>query len=138
MESHVIERGIYELLKTKASGKVYNQLAPQTNDVPFIVYSRVDSSRWRSINGPDGIAQAYIQVDVYSHGIYVTKELAIDIENTLDGYRGVVNYGTDSPQDYVKIAGISLENDVDLIEQESEPFLFRNSATYLVTYYQGE
>jgi hypothetical protein len=133
-----VEKGIYELLKTKASGRVYAQLAKQTKESPFIVFSRTSAERWRNINGPDGICQAAIQVDVYSESYYTTKNLAREVEVILDGYRGTVNYGTDSPQDFVKIAGITLENDVDLIDQEDEPFLYRNSASYLVTYYQGE
>jgi hypothetical protein len=135
--SHVLEKGIFELIKNKASGRVYAQLAKQTNDVPFIVFTRTNSEKWRHINGPDGITQATIQIDVYSHGYYETKALAKELEDILDGYRGTVHYGSNSPQDYVKIAGLSLQSDVDLIDQEDEPILFRNSASYLATYHQG-
>jgi hypothetical protein len=34
------------------------------------------------------------------------------------------------------LPGVSLQSDDDLLDQTDEPFLYRNSATYLVTYEQ--
>lgn len=133
-----VEPAIFELLKSLNSNRVYPLNAPQNVTAPFIVYNRVDSERWRSVNSPSGIAQATIQIDVYAATYQAAKELALSIENTLDGYRGLVYYGTDSPQEFVRIAGISLQNDVDLLDQTEKPLLFRNSANYLVTYEQTE
>lgn len=133
-----VEPAIFELLKSLNSNRVYPLNAPQNATAPFIVYNRVDSERWRAVNGPSGIAQATIQVDVYAATYQAAKELALSVENTLDGHRGLVYYGTDSPQEFVRIAGISLQNDVDLLDQTEKPLLFRNSANYLVTYEQTE
>lgn len=133
----ICEYAIYELLKGLAGGRVYAMRAPQNGDLPFIVYQRIDGDRWRSINAPSGIAQVTIQVDVYATGYYEMKELAAQVETILDGHRGDVYYGTDSPQtDFVRVAGISLQNDVDIFEQTAEPFLFRSMMQYLVTYEQ--
>lgn len=131
-----VERGIYDLLKSYASGRVYIMRAPQGATAPFIVFQRTGSERWRSINGPSGIAQADIQIDVYAETLYAAKDLAATIEAAIDGYRGTVYYGNNSPQDSVVICGISLQNDIDLFDQTDEPFLFRNSMSYLVTYEQ--
>lgn len=132
------ERGIYELLKVYASGRVYAQRAPQNATAPFIIFQRVSSERWRSINNPSGIAQASIQIDVYGADYYQAKDLAATIEAALDGYTGVVSYGASSPQETLAFLGISLQNDVDIFDQTDEPFLYRNSAVYLVTYDQGD
>jgi hypothetical protein len=129
-----MEKAIYELLKTFASGRVYALRAPQNATTPFIVFQRTGSERWRSINGPSGVGQALMQIDVYADTIYAAKELAVDIEESLDGYSGNVTISDDSPPDVVVIGGISLQDDVDLIDQTDEPLLYRNSATYLVTY----
>lgn len=132
----LVEPAIYELLKNLAGGKVYALAAPDGENGPFIVFQRVDSERWRDINGPSGIAQAHIQIDSYAEKYYDAKALGASIEVILDGYRGTVSYGTDSPQNTVAIAGITLQNDVDITDQTDEPILFRNAATYLVTYHQ--
>jgi hypothetical protein len=132
----LVEPAIYELLKTLAGGRVYALRAEQNTPTPFVIFNRTGSDRWRAINGPSGIAQAYVQVDAYGADYYEAKELAAEIEDILDGYSGTVTYGSDSPADFVKIGGVSLENDVDLLEQAAEPFLYRNSMSFLVTYEQ--
>lgn len=134
----IAEYAIFELLKNLAGGRVYAIRAPQNSVAPFIIFQRVDSQRWRAINGPDGIAQAFIQIDSYASGFYQAKELAAEVESLLDGFRGTVYYGTDSPRGYVKIGGISLQGDSDLLDQTEEPLLFRNMMTFLVTYNQED
>lgn len=132
----LVEPAIYELLKTLAAGAVYAMRAPQGATGPFIIFQRVDGERWRHINGPTGICQASIQIDCYATDYYESKELATEVEEILDGYANTVYYGDESPQEFVKIGGISLQTDADLFDQTDEPFLFRSSSTYLVTYNQ--
>lgn len=133
----LVERGIYELLKTKASGRVYFLRAPQNSTAPFIILQRASGNRdFRSINNPPGIAQVVIQIDVYAEEYYEAKTLGAEIETLLDGYRDTVYYGDDSPQDSVRIAGISFQGEGDLLDQTDQPFLYRHTADYLVTYEQ--
>ena len=127
-----LEKALYEKLKTLAGGKVYPMKAPARSAGPFIIFQRTDSSRVRSINRPSGLAQAYIQVDAYAPTYYAAKELGQQIEAMLDGFRGVVYYDATS----IEVAGISMQNDVDIFDQTDEPFLFRSYASYLVTYHQ--
>ena len=130
------EPAIYELLSGLAGGRVYALRAPENSVEPFIIFQQVDSERWRSLKAPSGIAQATFQIDAYAAEFYASKDLAASIEEILDGHRGIVYYGSDSPQDSVDIAGISLQGDTDLLDQTDLPLLFRNSASYLVTYRQ--
>lgn len=131
------ERGIFELLVGFAGGNVFAQRAPQKQVPPFIVFQRVDSTRLgRHLRGTTGLAQAYIQIDVYANEYYAAKDLAASVENAIDGYTGIVYHGSDSPQQFVEICGVSLQNDVDLLDETDEPLLQRNSAVYLVTYKQ--
>ena len=136
MALKIVERGFYTLIAALASGKVYAMKAPQNVQGDFIIYQTIDSDRFRSINNPSGIAQAIIQVDCYSNDYLSAKELRAELEETLDGYSGRVSYGSDSPQDFVDIEGISLQNESDVFDQTDEPFLYRNFATFLVTYKQ--
>ena len=134
MTLKVVEKAVYELLKGLANGQVYVVIAPQNVSGDFITFHRVDSDRIRSINGPSGLSEVYIRVDCYSETYYGMKALASQAEEILDGYKGSVPYGDDSPQDIIKIGGISLQNDVDLLEQTQEPFLHRNTASYYIIY----
>lgn len=128
---------IHHLLKGLAAGKVYARRAPDdSQDSNFIVFQKTDSLRWRAINGPSGMAQVFMQIDSYDSTPYGAEELGGEVESILDGYRGTVYYGENSPQDFVRIAGISLQNDVDIFDQTARPFLFRKSASYLITFEQ--
>lgn len=128
-----IEKAIYELMKTKAGGRVYDRRAPQNAEAPFIVYQRKTSTRWRDINGPSGWTQADIMVDCYGETATASKDLALEIEELLDGYDGNVTIPGNSPADIANL-GISLQEDSDMLDQTEEPFLYRNSAIYLLTY----
>lgn len=130
------DKPLYQLLKNLAGGRVYAMRAPQNTPAPFIVFQEVDSSRWRSINGPTGFAQASFQVDSYATTLYAAKELALSVESIIDGYSGSVAINTDSPTVFVKIGGISYQNGIDLLDQTEEPLLYRRSDNYLVTYEQ--
>lgn len=129
-----VHPALYELLKTFASGRVTIARAPQNQTTPFVVFQEVASERWRTINDRTGMCQDTFQIDVYGSTMNEAKELALSIENSLDGYRGTVYYGSDSPQDFVRIAGISRQDGGSTIDQTDEPFLYRAYADYLVTY----
>lgn len=131
------EKALFELLKTLVSDeKVYALRAPDNIAPPFIIYQRIDTDRWRDINGPSGVAQAIMQIDCYGNNYYESKDLAATVETALDGYSGTVYYGSNSPQDFIEFGGISLQNNSDLLDQEENPVIFRDTASYLVTYNQ--
>lgn len=128
------EGAIYELLKNEAGGKVYAMFAPQDTAAPFVIFQRQSGERWRSLEGQSGLAQVEIQIDSYAGDFYSMRDLADSIETILDGYRATVYYGSNSPQNSIRIANISLQSESDIFDQTDEPFLFRNSAVYLVTF----
>lgn len=130
----MVEKAFFELLKGLAGGNVFALNAPANSLGPFIVFQRTDSEVWRSINGPSGIIQAYIQVDVYAPKYFQAKDMAEQVSLILDGYRGTVLVGTDSPQQAIKIAGISKQTDVDILDETDNPKLYRVSHSFLATY----
>jgi len=134
-----MERALYEKIKTTPvpGNRIYALRAPQNASAPFVVYQRIDSDRWRHINGPTGMVQATMQIDIYAVSYNQAKQLALDIENTLDGFRGTVAYGSNSPQDTIRFGGISCQTDLDILDQTDEPFLYRVSQDYLITYEQS-
>lgn len=136
MALKLVEFAVYELLKGLAGGAVYAQMAPKGAQGPFIIFQRINSERVRHINGPSRLPTAEMQIDAYAEDYYDCKELGAQIEEILDGFKGIVPYGTDSPRPSVEIAGTTLENDVDIFDQTDEPYMHRSSAVYRITYRQ--
>lgn len=132
----IVDSALHELLKGLAGGNVYLLVAKQDDARPFIIIQTVSSERWRDINQQSGMAQATIQIDCYADTFLAAKQLSGQVEAILADYRGTVSYGSYSPQSTVRIAGASLQNEFDTIDQTDNPRLFRNLSTYLVTYQQ--
>lgn len=132
------ERAINELLKPlAATGLVYALCAAKNSATPFIVFQRIGSERLgEHLQGRAHLAQADIQIDVYANDYYAAKDLAATIESTLAGYRGTVYHGTASPQEFVRIAGVTVQGDSDLLDETDDPLLYRNTNVYTVTYEQ--
>lgn len=122
---------------TAAGTNVFAMRAPHGITTPFVIFQRVTSERWRALNTASGMAQATIRIDAYAPDYYAAKALAAQIEAAIEGYRGIVYYGLNSPQESVWLAGVSIQSDFDLQDNTDEPFMFRNSASYLVTYNQN-
>lgn len=131
----VMERGLFELIENLAPGKVYALQAPQHETGPFLVYQNPSKDRWKSFDGSANVAQKKIQIDAYAQSYWAAKTLAQQVEDTIVDYSGVVYYGTSSPQDSVRINGVTLEDSEDLLDKTDEPFLYRVRMSYLVTYY---
>lgn len=140
----IMEKALWQLIAAipgldigaGADARIYHTIAPQNAQDPYVIIQRVDSSRVRSINGPSGMVQATVQVDVYGQSRYAVKDRALLIESALDGYMGQVSITGTSPMLVCKFAGISCQNDVDLFDETDEPQLHRVSSDYLVTYEQ--
>ena len=123
-------------LDVALTDKVFYMRAPDDESGPFVIIQKSQRVNWRHINGPSGIAQSTLQIDSY-HKTYL-KSLTLDaqVESILDGLKEIVSWGSDSPQDFVDIRGVSLQDSVDIIDQTDIPLLFRESTSYLVTYKQ--
>jgi hypothetical protein len=132
----IIEPAIEQLLKTLANGQIYHLRAPQGVTGSFIIFQQVDSDRWETLDGPTRVALSYQRIDAYAVNSYDAIKLGAQIEKILDGYVGRVYHGDDSPQEYVDIADLKYQNTFDLLDDNEEPFMFRNSAVYLINYNQ--
>lgn len=138
-----MERALYTLLKSVPSmgigepttPRIYGLRAPQNVAAPYIVFQRVNTFDWRSINNPSGVAQAEMQIDFYAPSYYAAKDLSEKVNKVLDGFRGeLVQHGA-SPVAYTKFGGISRQNAIETIDETAAPVLYRVTATYTVTYH---
>ncbi len=106
-EKKLVLKAIVELLKGLAGGNVFVGAAPDNAEAPYIVIQKPTSERYRAINGPSGLARADVQVDAYAGGTYDAQALAAEVETILDGYKGLVYHGDNSPQEAIRIGGIT-------------------------------
>ena len=132
-----IAKAIYTLIDgVSGEASIYHLHASQDAAPPYIVFQRVDRTILRSINRPSGVEQAEFQIDVYATDYPTAESLSDQIQTLLDGYRGTVQYGEESPVSEIKIGGISLLSGLDLPDRTDQPFLYRVSTTYLITYHK--
>lgn len=132
------EPAIYELIKDVLPNRIFMGEAKMNQEDPFIIVQHTDSiEEFDSINDPANIVQDFIQVTSYDKSYYEAKKRGLKVKKILNKYRGTVEWGTNSPKDFLKIAGISFQNGLVLPEQMNDyPTLFAHTAFYLVTYHQ--
>ncbi|SEM40636.1 Protein of unknown function [Sphingomonas gellani] len=81
----MIEAKLTSLLRTVCPS-VFPVNAPQGVKAPFVIYSRVSTTRLRDFDGPTGNAMPTFRVDVYALDFDLARSLASSIRKKLDGY----------------------------------------------------
>lgn len=130
MATLFIDQAVKYLLDSLSIGDVYAQHAPEEARPPFVTFQRISGRKFRDINGPSGLSQATIQIDVFSDDHLVALQISDSIRILLDGYRDTVTIAPDS----IRIAGVSFQEERDFIESNTDPELYRASVDYLFTY----
>lgn len=114
---------------------VYAARAPQKARAPYVIYQQIFRSGIAfSLDGPSPLVQAEMQIDSYAATQAGAHGLADLIRQTLNGYRGSVAIGQDSPPDTVRIGAVRLTNQLDLPDDGTDPKLFRVMQEYLFTF----
>lgn len=130
MATAQVDQGLVKLLEGVASGNVYAGVAPQDQRSPFVTYQRISGQKVRDINGPSGLSRTTFQIDVYSSDYAESRTLADQIRIILDGFSGNVIIGANN----VIIGGVSMVEERDFVEDDTDPILYRASVDYLFKY----
>ena len=109
------ERAVREILIADADvagligRRIYAQQPPQGAEQPYIVYTRISTTRFPHMGGPTVDVQLRLQLDLYAADPTAARELAKAVRLALDGYsvRVTVTEG------YLDISSITLEGDSD-------------------------
>lgn len=69
-------------------GRIYPLVTPSAAAMPFITYRRAGIRRSQTLQGPMGVPQVSVELDVYAATYEAARDLADKCRMVLDGYSG--------------------------------------------------
>lgn len=110
--------------------RIYPNVLEQGIKHTSIVYSRISGLGDHWMQGPTGLNRPRYQIDCWSLAPGDASALADLVKEHLDGYRGPMPYGTNSPQDFITVQGVFFTDERDDFDTESQ--MFRMSRDYFI------
>lgn len=110
--------------------RVHAIKAPQGQTDPSIVFNKVTELEYVVMDGSSKLTDAQIQVDAWALDADTAIALGNAAHDALIFFRGLVEYGSNSPRDYVDVQGIFLSTARE--DYDSESRMYRMSRDYHV------
>lgn len=110
--------------------RIYPVLLPQGTVLDSIVYTRITGQGDMTNDGPSWLVRPRIQIDVWSQQMTAAVRLANLVKERLEGFRGTLAFGSNSPQDEILFRGIFFEGEIDSYDDTAK--LYRMSRDYSV------
>lgn len=114
--------------------RVYPIQLPQ-GGTEGIVQNLISEQTDYHMQGPSGLVQARIQVDCWDATADDAVTLANMVKDRLSGHKGVIAYGSDSPQDEITVHGIFAEQGQDAYDDVAK--LHTRRRDYLIWYWEN-
>ena len=129
------DAGIYAAVEgsiTRANGgeRIFPVKLDQGVKKTSIVYSRISGLGDHTMQGPSGLARPRIQIDCWAPTANAAALLADLVKNRIDGFRGSMPYGSNSPQDTITVQGVFFDSERDDYDEIAK--LYRVSRDYLI------
>lgn len=105
--------------------RVFYDVAPSEDSLPFVNYRRSDISREQTISGPMGVPRLSVEFSIYSTSRTESRKIADAMRGVLDGYDGSF--------DNVLVRQVSLESESDeviALEGSELPSAYAVTQTY--------
>lgn len=113
--------------------RIYHIKMPQGVTQPSIVFNRISGQGDHHMQGASGLNRPRIQIDCWAKSSAdAAVALANLVKERIDGFKGSVGYGSNSPQDSVTVQGVFFESERDDYDSDSE--FYRVSHDYLIWY----
>lgn len=93
--------------------RVYPVILKQGVTDPSIVYSRISGIGDHHMQGASGLARPRIQIDCYSLSADTATTLANLVKERIDGFRGSMPWGENSPEEAIVVQGIFFDGERD-------------------------
>lgn len=96
--------------------RIYRSVLPQKPVVPAVSYFEVSGQGDHHNAGPSGLAAPRVQISCWGETADDAAALGLKVKAALDGYRGEVTFGPNSPPDAVTFRGVFFDSSRDLYD----------------------
>lgn len=110
--------------------RVFPIVMPPGVTATSIVYSRISGQGDHWMQGPSGLARPRYQIDCWSLTPGNASALANLVKERLDGYRGPMPYGSNSPQEFVTVLGVFFTDEREDFDPANK--MYRVSRDYFI------
>jgi hypothetical protein len=110
--------------------RMYPITPPQGQVLAHIVYHMISGQGDRHMQGRSGLSRPRIQIDCWADTPDVAISLAGEVKERIDGFKGAMAWGTNSPQNSVDVQAIFFESERDDYDADSGLYLI--SHDYIV------
>lgn len=110
--------------------RLFSLKLPQGETRDSIVYSKISGLGDHHMQGPSGLARPRIQIDSWAKEIDDAVTLSGLVKERIDGFRGSILWGEDSPAEAVVVLGIFFESDREDYDDTAK--LYRVSQDYFI------
>ena len=90
----MIESDLYTYINDQATitslvgTRIYPDTAPQKCDYPFMVYSKIDTTREMHLRGATGVCVARFQIDIYAPSRMICESIIEQVRLRFNGFQG--------------------------------------------------
>ena len=116
MPDTTIEAAIFSALTNESSisdivaARVYAMFAPQTTELPYIIYQQISAIRDHTLDGPSGYTDSRYQLTCWATTYELAKQLFEAVRIFFDGYHATVAG--------VNIQYVQFENELDTFAKQ--------------------
>lgn len=112
--------------------RIFPVRLPQGETRASIVFSRISGQGDHHMEGASGLAQVRMQIDCWAPTADAADSLARLVKERIDGYRGSMLWGEDSPAEAIVVQGIFFESEREDWEGTPPDIRHRSSKDYLI------
>lgn len=112
--------------------RIYPLRLPQGVIEPSVVYQRISGLGDHHMAGASGLARPRMQVSCWAQSADVATQLANLVKARIDGFRGSMLWGDNSPAEAIVVQGIFFDSERDLYDEALK--LYALSRDYLIWY----
>lgn len=112
---------------TGLSNRVFPLQTKQNQEVPYVVYERIQTERELSLSGHPGLITVYFQLDVYEKTYTNLKTVSANVIAKLKTLRGLT-LGS------FYIQACSIENEYETVEDDKDQKWYRSTIELKISY----
>lgn len=109
------------------NNRVFPLVTKQNQEVPYVVYDRIQTSRERTLSGYAGLIETYYQLDIYEKSYTNLKSITADVIAKLKTLEG-------STLGSFYIQSAVIENEYEAVEDDKDQKWYRTTIELKLSY----